>query len=125
MELQSLFPQKNNSENQQGTRKWHRKNESAWTRAGFLNLTQNFIDPGAKRNYGNELGALKRSSAVIIVSPSNPSYLRIKLTYIYTNTHTFIYKLPHNFSLSRSHTHSNTHTYTQGGGRGAKSLVVG
>lgn len=81
--------------------------------------SENFIDPGAKRNYGNELGALKRSSAVVIVSPSNPSYLRIKLTYIYTNTHAFKYKLSHNFSLSPpSHTQ-------RGRERGAKSLVVG
>lgn len=47
----------------------------AWT-SGFLNLTRkNFIDPSAKRNYGNELCALKRSFTVVIVSPYNPSYL--------------------------------------------------
>lgn len=50
--------------------------------------SENFIDPSAKRNYGNELGALKGSFTVVIVSPYNPSYLGIKLTYIYTNTHT-------------------------------------
>lgn len=42
----------------------------------LLNLTRkNFIDPSAKRNYGNELSALKRSFTVVIVSPYNPSYL--------------------------------------------------
>lgn len=77
--------------------------------------SENFIDPGAKRNYGNELGALKRSSAVVILSPSNPSYLRIKLTYIYTNTHTFKYKLSHNFSLSLSPPLTHTQGEREGG----------
>lgn len=83
--------------------------------SGFKFDSENFIDPGAKRNYGNEPGALKRSFTVVIVSRCNPSYQGIKLTYIYMDTHTHTFNAS---AISSSHTHTLTHIE-------AKSLVVG
>jgi len=85
---------------------------------GFKSDSENFIDPSAKQNYGNEPRALKRSFTVVIVSPYNPSYLEIKLTYIYMNTHTFNASRIISLSLSGTQTHAGTNTW-------AKSLVVG
>lgn len=83
--------------------------------SGFKFDSENFIDPGAKRNYGNEPGALKRSFTVVIVSRCNPSYLGIKLTYIYMDTHT------HTLLMQAQYLHlTHTHTHIE-----AKSLVVG
>lgn len=87
MVLQSLFPQKIIDKINRGQGNGRGRMKALGRGWVFKFDSENFIDPGAKRNYGNELAALKRSSAVVIVSPSNPSYLRIKLTYIYTNTH--------------------------------------